>query len=131
MSYNYSKTQIFLLEFIVVVLFLTICTTICVSVFIKADSISSHSQRDLSAMIIAQNAAESFKANGASITEEATIFYDEEFNIAEKSTSPYIMKVSIVKEKQGILTGEISIYEQNKAEAFYSLKVDKYIGGPK
>lgn len=136
---NYSKSQIFLLEFIIVVLFFTICSTICISVFIKADRISKDSSRDVNALIVAQNAAECFKASDSADPGEYLkineikdgnyfIYYDKEFDAADKNSATYTLKINLAETDENIVTAGISVYEEKEKTAFYTLKADKYIG---
>ncbi len=136
---NYSKSQIFLLEFIIVVLFFAICSTICVSVFVKADRISKDSSRDVNAMVIAKNAAECFKASDTGNPGEylnikqATdgsymIYYDEEFDETSMPGAAYTLKIDLGEKEKGILTAIISVYEKQEDTAFYIMSVDKYVG---
>jgi len=137
---NYSKSQIFLLEFIIVVLFFAICSTICVSAFIKADRISKDSSRDVNAMVIAKNAAECFKASDdadpgeyLNITQDAdgsyTIYLDEEFDETSKlDAAAYTVRIDLVEKEKNLLTARISVYEKQEDTAFYQINVDKYVG---
>ncbi len=136
---NYSKSQIFLLEFIIVVLFFGICSTICISVFMKADSISKESSRDVNAMVIAQNAAECFKASESADPDEYYGFdeiqeglyisyYDGRFDPATKKNAEYALKIDLDETDEDIISAEISISETNEKTPFYKLNVDKYIG---
>ncbi len=136
---NYSKSQIFLLEFIIVVLFFAICSTICISVFMKADTISKESSRDINAMVIAQNAAECFKASESADPEEYYDFdeikngryiayYDGKFDSTTKENAEYILKIDLYVTDESIISAKISVYEINEKTAFYKLNVDKYIG---
>lgn len=136
---NYSKSQIFLLEFIIVVLFFAICSTICISVFMKADTISKDSSRDVNALVIAQNAAECFKASESADPEEYYDFdeiqegryiayYDGKFDSTTKEKAEYVLKIELDEIDAGIISAEISIFEINEKTAFYKLNVDKYIG---
>lgn len=139
MKNNYSKSQIFLLEFIVVVLFFAICSTICISAFIKADRISKDSSRDVNALVLAQNAAECFKASESAdpaeylkindiIDGNYIIYYNEEFDAASRDNAAYTLKINIAETDENMMTAGISVYEGNRKTSFYNLKVDKYIG---
>jgi hypothetical protein len=59
---SYAKSHVFLMEFIVVVLFFALCTSICISAFVKADNISKQSKEMNHAILLAQSAAEAIKA---------------------------------------------------------------------
>ena len=61
---NNTKSELFLMEFIVAILFFSICTAVCISAFVKADNISKESKLINGAMILAQSTAEEIKATG-------------------------------------------------------------------
>lgn len=138
---NYSKSQIFLLEFIVVVLFFAVCATICVSVFMKADRISKDSSRDVNAMVIARNAAECFKASAVGDPAEYfnltpgpdgiyTMSFDQEFDETTQREAEYTLTIEIAEREQNLFTAQISVYEKQDDLAFYRISVDKYLGEP-
>jgi len=136
---NYSKSQIFLLEFIIVVLFFAICSTICISVFMEADSISKESSRNVNSLVLAQNAAECFKASESADLDDYYDFdeikdghyiayYDGKFDSTTEENAEYILKIDLNEMDEGVISAEISIFETNEKTAFYKLNVDKYIG---
>ncbi|MEG2199988.1 MAG: hypothetical protein RRY25_06885 [Anaerovorax sp.] len=73
MSRNaYRKSQIILLEFIIVVLFFSICAAICVSAFVKADYLSASDREKNRTLIVMESAAACVKSvEGNNAPEEA------------------------------------------------------------
>ena len=76
---RYAKSELFLMEFIVVVLFFALSTSLCISAFVRANHISEDSMELNRALTLAQTTAEMLKAQEVPAVEEKTSFYNEEF----------------------------------------------------
>ncbi|MFV0517880.1 MAG: hypothetical protein ACK5MV_10845 [Aminipila sp.] len=59
---NSSKSQLFLMEFICVVMFFALSAALCVSAFVKADTVSKNGRNLNEALFLAQTVAETIKA---------------------------------------------------------------------
>lgn len=73
-----SKSISFLMEFIIVILFFAISSSVCVSLYANAQTISERSNHTKTALLIAQNYI------AAPIDTRTEIHYDENGNIVEK-----------------------------------------------
>src|SRR5665648_831922 len=76
---NHAKSELFLMEFIVVILFFSLCTAICISAFVKANHISEESKLLNGAMILAQSTAEGIKATGDTSGEKYKDYHDDSY----------------------------------------------------
>lgn len=113
---NYAKSELFLMEFIVVILFFSLCAAICISAFVKANTISEDSKSLNHAVILAQSAAEKIKATGK---------VDQDY--LGKYNDRYILKVETTVEDE-ILTAQIRVYDkEDMKKEICSLAVMKYL----
>lgn len=113
---NYSKSELFLMEFIVVILFFSLCAAICISAFVKANNISEDSKKMNHAVILAQSIAEKIKATGNTGEE-----YSGTYN------NQYYLEVEAGVEDR-ILSAEILVYDKaNMEKEICRLEVKKYL----
>lgn len=130
-----SKTKMFLLEFIIIILFFSLAATVCVRIFVNAKMVSAQSSRLTGAVLKAQEAAETFKSvdgdagrlagklNGIMDDQNVVVFYDTEWNPAkEQSDGVYRMEIRLEKE-QNLITASILI--DHGQDEIYSLKIQK------
>lgn len=130
-----SKTKLFLLEFIIIILFFSLAATVCVRIFVNAKMASAQSSRLTGAVLKAQEAAETFKAvdgdagrlaeelNGSMDGQNVVVFYDKEWNQAKEQTDGvYRMEIRLEKE-QNLITASILI--NHGQDEIYSLKIQK------
>jgi len=124
---GFSKSHTFMMEFIIVVLFFSICAATCIMAFAKADAVSKGSRELNRGMLIAQSAAETFKAYGA--TDQALAYYDADFKPCEAADGVYILEVQCdlkSEMKQAVITVSKNT---NAAEEICKLEVKKYLPG--
>lgn len=115
-KHNYSKSELFLMEFIVVILFFSLSAAICISAFVKANNISEESKKLNHAVILAQSTAEKIKASG-STGENYSGTYDNR----------YYLKVESTVEDE-MLTADIAVYEKSDRKTeICRLEVKKYL----
>lgn len=117
---NNSKSEIFLMEFIIVLLFFSICMTICVSGFVKANTTSEESKSLNYGILLAESAAECIKASDYAVIDER--LNREMYPMAERAG--YHLDVSKSMEKQ-LLTAVISVWDHTGI--ICELTVKKYI----
>jgi hypothetical protein len=114
---NHTKSELFLMEFIAVILFFSICTAICISAFVKADNISKESDLLNGAMILAQSVAEEIKA-----TEDITGQKYQNY----KDDSYYLDVSTEIKDK--ILVADITVFDAKiQKKEICRLEVKKYL----
>ena len=78
---NQSKSQLFMMEFLVVLLLFAVCAAICISAFVRADHISRDSVQLNRALTLAQSVAEEIKATGMVNGEEPGDLYNDDFYV--------------------------------------------------
>ena len=114
---NHTKSELFLMEFIVVILLFSLCTAVCISAFVKADHISEESKILNGAMILAQSTAEEIKATGDITGEKYKNYQDDSYKMEVTSQ---------IKDK--ILVADITIFDiKNKKKEICRLEVKKYL----
>ncbi|WP_206457774.1 hypothetical protein [Anaerovorax sp. IOR16] len=123
MKYRDSKSQIFLMEFIIVILFFSICVTICLKAFVEANQMSEESKRINHAILIGESAAECIKASDYKEIDDklSSLVYpqvkEKEYNIEVKKQL-----------KNQMLEATIIVSDIEKKD-IYELKVKKYTPG--
>lgn len=121
---NSSKSQIFLMEFICVVMFFAICVALCINVFVKADSTSKEGRELNESLLLAQSMAENIKAMDNPNHDNIVIAVDK---INQEIQNKYIVKV---KDKviEDILEADIYIYNMKSMKTeVCSLTMKKYL----
>ena len=114
---NNTKSELFLMEFIVVILFFSLCTGICINAFVKANHISEESQLLDGAMILAQRTAEEIKATGNTSLEKYNDYSDDTY---------YLKVKTAVRDK--MLVADIGVFDgKNKKKEICRLEVKKYL----
>lgn len=114
---NHTKSELFLMEFIAVILFFSICAAICISAFVKADNISKDSDLLNGAMILAQSVAEEIKATEV-ITGQKYQNYKDDIYYLDVRTE--------IKDK--IMVADIIVFDvTNKGNEICRLEVKKYL----
>lgn len=119
---NYAKSEIFLMEFIIVVLFFALCSAVCISAFAKAENISRQSRDMNEALILAQSAAEALKAGEYQELENLKMQVEEEGRYS----------IEVLQSLQGdMMIGDIAVYEKDgKSDAICQIQVKKYTPEP-
>lgn len=134
MKKTFSKSGLFLIEFMIVLLFFSISATVCVSVFMKADSLNKRSNEKNQALFLVQSTAETIKTfNFSDMSNEKLTnslkqqsYYDEDWQPCEKTDSyKYILSVDTSEDDSGMFTAQISVSEAK--DVIYHLEVKKYI----
>ena len=121
-----NSSQLFLMEFICVVLFFALCAALCLNAFVKADRISRQGSELNESLILAQSMAETIKAMDAPDHDKIAAAVDR---INKEDGSKLIVKV---KDQVlfDMLRADISIYEaKDSTEQICSISVHKYLPG--
>lgn len=98
-----SKSSLFLMEQLIMILVFALSAALCVGVFARANAISEEIARRDEALIIAQNAAEILKNTG-----------DPEFAKAQVDTGAFVLEIS--EESSGIFglcRAKITVFYEN------------------
>lgn len=121
-----SKSGVFLLELILVILFFSIASTVCIEMFVKSYTISNDSRYLNKSVQIAEVLAETFKAddNIVAIPYTETYYFNEDISPGDDTSYFYTAFVSY-DSNDGINTAVIDIYVDK--ENYFSLTVNHYI----
>ena len=88
-----SRSSLFLMELVIVILFFSLSSAVCVKLFVKAHQMDQNTVNMNHAMIWIQNYAEQFRANPTDMNE--TIYLDKDWNACGSSTTAlYSVSVS-------------------------------------
>lgn len=147
MSRNaFSKSQVFLMEFILVVLFFALCGATCIKAFVKADALSRDSRELNQGMVLLQSAVECVKASTASQEELSNLpdllnstlnmerqdgeryhgYYDSDFKACAKAEAAYYLVLSLTYVESDILQAEAKVMKLDM-EPICSLTADQYV----
>ena len=130
-KHSRSKSGLFLMELIIVILFFSVSAAICMRIF-GAAKIKSDFSRDLSnASVYAQSCAEVYKAYDADLEKTAeaidgkwddntlSVYYDFDWNITQsKDSAKYILVLNRTKDSDIKTTGKIKVNKINGDEVF-------------
>jgi len=117
--------MLFLTELVIVILFFSLSAAVCVKIFATSELLSRTSYDINKSVVMAQNAAECFKAADADIYKTAQmlggavnestikIAYDKNWQISE-SKSVFEMIINIKSENAELKKAEITVYKNNK-----------------
>lgn len=139
-KHNSSKSSLFLMELIIVILFFSICAAICIQVFASAKQLADNSYQLHCAVLAAQSGAETYKATAgdlSAITEvlngeqhgtgTAAVYYDESWqrlSPEDNEQAAYIM--SITAEEQEAL---VQVSRLSDGDELYQIPVMAHGGG--
>lgn len=119
-----SKSQLFLMEFICVLMFFSLSAAICISAFVKADNISKKGYELNEALIIAQSTAETIKV--IEYPSHNKIMMEVE-KINKYSNNKYFVKVKD-KEFENMLQAEIFVYDaRDRKREICNILIEKYL----
>lgn len=114
---NHTRSELFLMEFIVVILFFSLCMAICIGAFVKANHISEESKLLNGAMTLAQSTAEEVKATGNTSVKKYNDYRDDVY---------YLEVIAEVKDK--MLVADIGVFDAKKrGKEICRLEVKKYL----
>lgn len=136
---NSSGEGMFMLEMIVAVFFFILCASICIRVFVKADSMSRLARDMNNGVLAAERVAEIWKAEGTeglnsrlyARTGEsgAHLFWDQEWNaIADEADASYLGELSWVGD-EGLWTARIVIRraDQKGGADLFEMTAARYV----
>lgn len=125
MSRNSSKSQLFLMEFICVVMFFALCAALCIHVFVQADRISKEGRQLNEALLLAQSVAETIKNMDYSDKEEINTTVNQ---INKEYKNKYTVRVKDAV-KENILQANIYVYSMKDKKEICTLSIKKYLPG--
>ncbi len=151
---NNSKTSLFLMELIIVILFFSIASVVCVQLFVNAYSTNENTKQISKGNVLIQNIAESFSGCGGDLGEMSALFagsadvntseagmnlyFTEDGKPTDSSRATYTASISVhddngtpVSETAGhegcMLTANISIYQADSGDVIAVRDVSHYV----
>lgn len=118
------------MELIIVLLFFSLASTICIRLFVKSHSLSRETVDLTNAVTLAQNLAENFIASDGDPDvmqqnfPKLTAAGDNILLLAEEE---YISMITFSVTEEGLKQGNIDIYSKNNDESIYTLQVQRYV----
>lgn len=133
-----SKSGLFLIELIILILFFSVASAICVRLFVTAQMTAVHSTDLSRATLLSQSAAELFKISNneeadfvklLSAEEEDGAFvsyYDADWNTlpAKQENAMYCMKITL-SSGAPVITAQIEVTRLETSEQIFSLAAKK------
>nr|WP_315023093.1 hypothetical protein [uncultured Aminipila sp.] len=121
---NSSKSQIFLMEFICVVMFFALCAALCINAFVKAEGISKEGRELNEALLLAQSMAETIKSMDYPSNNDIDNAVER---MNRKGSKKYIVKVKD-KMQADMLQADIFVYNTKSSKnEICSLSIMKYL----
>ena len=139
MQIEKNKSGLFLMELIVVTLFLAVTSTICIRIFLSARLLSSKSTVLTNAVIESQNTAELITGDNGKLdkvcdfysTEEkdgsAKVYFDKDFNVCDEESGVYVMDINSDDDGNFVVSDIVCRDIKNDNE-IYSLNIKTYKG---
>ncbi|MBO4901445.1 MAG: hypothetical protein J5518_01440 [Lachnospiraceae bacterium] len=137
-----SKTALFLMELIIVILFFSIASAVCMQLFAKSHVISRQTKELNHAVAIAQSYAEVMRGTDGSMESILAafpdavaednyfeVFYDSDFNVCDPASAAYVSDVTITP-NGAIQNMEIRIVNLSDYSEIYTLTATKYMNTP-
>ena len=137
-----AGTSLFLMEMIIIVLFFSISSAVCVQAFVNSHLIDKKTQELNHAVYAAQSLAEVMKGTDGTMEslseaypeaeaseDKLTLFYDSEFKSCDAGDPDlsYLLNASLTRE--GTLeTADISVIKAEDQSEIYTLSATKYRG---
>lgn len=137
---NSSRTTLFLMEQLIVILIFAICAAVCVKIFVGSYTMVSDSRDKKNSLIVAESGAECYKALGGDADKIAmyldgtatgsdedgviTVYYNKSWQACEGADADYLMQISSRESEEygSLLFGDISV-EKVTGEEIISLTV--------
>lgn len=141
---KHSKSALVLMELIIVILFFSLASTVCIQLFAKSHLLSQKTVNENHAVIHAQNLAECFLATEGNTVEIASLLgatasvpdegkvillFDKNWDPCDEHRAHYTASLVVQPEANGLIAADISIepYLSDFTEPIYSLTVMHHI----
>lgn len=141
---KHSKSALVLMELIIVILFFSLASTVCIQLFTKSHLLSKQTVNENHAVIHTQNLAECFLATEGDIAQmksllmtsspdtsedSVSLFFDEEWQECSEENASYYASLMIHPEDAGLIAADITVaaYTSKDADPIYSLTVVHHI----
>ncbi len=140
MSKNASKVNIFLIELLIGVMFLAVCSAVCIKFFAAAHTASEESRRLNESAVLCSSAAEAFKSVNADKNEtaallegkydvssdELVVYYDENFEPCAEDGAAYILGMGSFEQSGNVIKTVITMQKPDGG-AFFEMEAAVYV----
>lgn len=107
---NRTGTRLFFIEFLIVLFFFFLVSTVCLKLFAAAHQLTRQSEALSQAQALAASAVETLEAKQDSLTAGQSVsYFDQSFESCRKSEAAYIMTVTVAAEKEQSAASEFSV----------------------
>lgn len=126
-----KRSNLFLMEMILAILFFSLASAVCMQLFVKARTLSQKTSQQNHAMSIAKSAASVFEAgdgtldnllseypNSMSDGTELTIYFDENWDLCSSNDSRYRMTIQPDQQEDGLTLADIHVEDSRQTELF-------------
>lgn len=133
-----KRSNLFLMEMILAILFFSLASAVCMQLFVKARLLSENTSNRNHSMIVAKSAASAFEAGDGTLEslQESypksllkdsglRIYYDDDWNLCTEKEKTYEMHIAIEGQDGNLTTATIAVMDSDNAELF-CLKADCY-----
>lgn len=137
-----SKTALFLMELIIVILFFSLASAVCMQLFARSHLIGKETRELNHAVAIAQSYAEVMRGTDGSMESILSafpdaiaednyfeVFYDEQFQVCDPDNAAYVSDVTI-RPIGAIQNMEIRFVRLSDYYEVYTLEATKYMNTP-
>lgn len=127
---KHSKSGLFLMEFIIVLLFFSLASTICIRLFVKSSTLSNDTVDLTYAVTQAQNLAEGFLASNGDPAQMEALFPGMQAtkdNVLQLTEDSYTSTITFSTGENGLMQGDIAVYLTGSSDSIYSLQVQRYV----
>ena len=131
--HNRSKSTLFLMEQLIVILIFAICAAVCVQIFVSSYLTTVESKDRSNALIAAESCAESYKATFGNLAETAellggelspeadaiAVLYDKQWQVCGEADAVYILRLTAARPAadSSLVLGDIFVFKNTDKEA--------------
>jgi type II secretory pathway pseudopilin PulG len=132
---GHSRSTLFLIEQLVVILIFAICSAVCISIFVESYMMGHRTLEVNNAIRAAGNGAESYKASGgdaqetarvlgginnqADYDEDLLIYYNDQWNPCEKEQALYVLRIiRLNNPAPSLVLAEVTVSRMDGEELF-------------
>ncbi len=141
---KHSKSALVLMELIIVILFFSLASTVCIQLFVRSHLLSRQTVNENHAVIHAQNLAECFLATEGDVAEMKALLecpvadmpddtiillFDGNWEACDEKEACYFARLVTSTDTEKLISGEITVasYPNASDEPIYTLTVTHHI----
>ncbi len=135
-----SKVNIFLIELLIAVMFLSVYSAVCLKLFSAAHMASLESKRLNKAAVLCASAAEVYKSFGGNKSQTADtlggnydtkedtlkVYLDKEFNNCDEQNAVYELYINDFKINSNVTSAKIGVNTYQGSEEIFNMEVGVY-----